>query len=107
MNKNLKEAQNSKEADVQLRENIRKQGLSLGFDWVGFTGATENLTHQYYQKWLDEGFAGEMHYLHKHSPQKASSQKVLDRAQTVIAVACNYFHAVSYTHLTLPTTPYV
>ncbi len=92
MTKNLKEALNFKEADVQLREKIRKQGLSLGFDWVGFTGATENLTHQYYQKWLDEGFAGEMHYLHKHSPQKASSQKVLNRAQTVIAVACNYFH---------------
>ena len=92
MTKNLKEALNFKEADVQLREKIRKQGLSLGFDWVGFTGATENLTHQYYQKWLDEGFAGEMHYLHKHSPHKASSQKVLDSAQTVIAVACNYFH---------------
>ena len=61
MTKNLKEALNFKEADVQLREKIRKQGLSLGFDWVGFTSATENLTHQYYQKWLDEGFAGEMY----------------------------------------------
>ena len=61
MTKNLKEALNFKEADVQLREKIRKQGLSLGFDWVGFTSGTENLTHQYYQKWLDEGFAGEMY----------------------------------------------
>ena len=35
MNKNLKEAQNFNEADIQLREKIREKGLSLGFDWVG------------------------------------------------------------------------
>ncbi len=92
MNKNLKEAQNFNEADIQLREKIRKKGLSLGFDWVGFTGTTENLTHPHYSAWLEQGFAGEMQYLHKHAPQKISSQKVLENAQTVISVACNYLH---------------
>ena len=92
MNKNLKEAQNFNEADIQLREKIREKGLSLGFDWVGFTGTTENLTHPHYSAWLEQGFAGEMQYLHKHEPQKISSQKVLENAQTVISVACNYLH---------------
>ena len=92
MNKNLKEAQNFNEADIQLRERIREKGLSLGFDWVGFTGTTENLTHPHYSAWLEQGFAGEMQYLHKHAPQKISSQKVLGNAQTVISVACNYLH---------------
>ena len=92
MNKNLKEAQNFNEADIQLREKIREKGLSLGFDWVGFTGTTENLTHPHYSAWLEQGFAGEMQYLHKHAPQKISSQKVLGNAQTVISVACNYLH---------------
>jgi len=57
MNKNLQEAPNFNEADVQLREKIRKQGLSLGFDWVGFTSAAKNLTHSSYLAWLEEGFA--------------------------------------------------
>ena len=92
MDKNLKEAQNFNEADIQLREKIREKGLSLGFDWVGFTGTTENLTHPHYSAWLEQGFAGEMQYLHKHAPQKISSQKVLGNAQTVISVACNYLH---------------
>ena len=92
MNKNLIEAPNFNEADVQLREKIREKGLSLGFDWVGFTGAAANLTHPNYIAWLDKGFAGEMHYLHKHAPQKTSSQNVMGSAQTVISVACNYFH---------------
>ena len=92
MNNNLKEAPNFNEADVQLREKIRKQGLSLGFDWVGFTSASKNLTHPSYLAWLEEGFAGEMSYLQKHAAQKTSSQNVLESAQTVISVACNYFH---------------
>jgi epoxyqueuosine reductase len=70
MNKNWQKDLEFFEVGAQLREKIREKGLSIGFDWVGFTSASPNLTHSHYSAWLENGFAGEMQYLQKHSAQK-------------------------------------
>lgn len=74
----------------QLREAIRDKAQTLGFDWVGFAAAGSSQTHGFYQDWLQQGYAGEMGYLHKHSPVKADLHQILPGVKTVVSLACNY-----------------
>lgn len=75
-----------------MRETIRKLFYEAGATAVGFAraGETDSDFHSLFAKWVEEGKHGEMEYLRRHVPLRASTESVLPEASTVISVAYNY-----------------
>ena len=77
---------------MSLEENIKQKALALGFDAVGITTAApvERAQVNFYHRWLAEGCAAKMAYLHRHNDKRFAPDKLLDGAKSVICVALNY-----------------
>ena len=44
-------------------QRIKDQALAVGFDLVGVAPVQESPELAFFERWLDAGYAGEMHYL--------------------------------------------
>ena len=73
-----------------LEESIRAQAYGLGFDLVGITtlGAVDTAPH--FDRWLDRGYAGDMHYLPKWAHKRRDSRLPYDGVRSAIVVAMDY-----------------
>jgi len=73
-----------------LEDRIRAQGYGLGFDLVGITilGAMDTAPH--FDRWLDRGFAGDMHYLPRWQHKRQDSRLPYEGVRSAIVVAMNY-----------------
>ncbi len=78
-----------------LTESIRKQALALGFDLVGFAPVLPPAHALFFRRWLERGFAGEMHYLHRTADARCDPQQVLPGARSAVVVGLNYAPVVS------------
>ena len=47
--------------------------------------------HEFYRRWLEHGYAGEMAYLARSADQRADVRAVLPSARTVIVTATIYY----------------
>ena len=76
----------TKEAD------IKQKTLELGFDAVGIATADPvDAGHiDYFEGWLDAGFAAKMGYLHRNIEKRFDPGQLLKGARSVICVALNY-----------------
>lgn len=70
---------------------VKQLAIEAGFSTVGITPAVPigDALDAYYE-WLEEGFAGEMGYLHDHFPLKVKPQSILPSAKSVVVVTANY-----------------
>ncbi|NIP31403.1 MAG: tRNA epoxyqueuosine(34) reductase QueG [Candidatus Dadabacteria bacterium] len=79
---------------MTTKENITNQiknyAINLGFDLVGVTPAKFNDEGNYFVRWLNEGYAGEMKYLERNSRKRVNIEEVLPNAKSVISCAINY-----------------
>ena len=75
----------------RLGEQIRQQAQKLGFDLVGIIPANPPKLIQRYEQWLQNGYAGEMDYLHRHLPLKRDPKTVLAEARSIIVMGMNYY----------------
>ncbi|MEP7085989.1 MAG: tRNA epoxyqueuosine(34) reductase QueG [Gemmatimonadota bacterium] len=73
-----------------LEEGIRAQGFGLGFDLVGITTLGTVSTAPHFDRWLERGYAGEMHYLPKWADKRRDSRLPYEGVQSAIVVAMNY-----------------
>jgi epoxyqueuosine reductase len=73
-----------------LEDRIRAQGFGLGFDLVGITTLGEMDTALHFDRWLDRGFAGDMHYLPKWRDKRHDSRLPYEGVRSAIVVALNY-----------------
>ena len=73
-----------------LEDRIRAQGYGLGFDLVGMTTLGAMDTAPYFDRWLDRGFAGDMHYLPKWREKRHDSRLPYEGVRSAIVVALNY-----------------
>ena len=73
-----------------LEDRVRAQGYGLGFDLVGITTLGEMDTSPYFDRWLDRGFAGDMHYLPKWQSKRHDSRLPYEGVRSAIVVAMNY-----------------
>ncbi|MFI5242628.1 MAG: tRNA epoxyqueuosine(34) reductase QueG [Gemmatimonadales bacterium] len=73
-----------------LEDRIRAQGYGLGFDLVGIATLGEMDTAPYFDRWLERGFAGEMHYLPKWQSKRHDSRLPYEGVHSAIVVAMNY-----------------
>ena len=69
---------------------VKRRALGLGFDLVGVAPAGPSAYRDYFRRWLDEGRAGSMHYLHHRFDQRTDPAAYLPGARSVICVALNY-----------------
>lgn len=75
-----------------MKEKIRQALLEAGAIAVGFAAAGEidPSVALKYEKWIGEGFNGEMEYLKRHIPLRRHTDNVLPEAKTVISLAFSY-----------------
>ena len=76
---------------MNLTEQIKVQAQELGFELVGILPVEPSQTIGRYEQWLKDGYAGEMGYLEKHLPLKQDPRQILPEAQSLIALAINYY----------------
>ncbi len=75
---------------MNLTEQIKAYAQKLGFELVGITPAEPSQMIERYERWLKNGYAGEMSYLEKHLPLKRDPRNILREARSVIALGVNY-----------------
>jgi len=75
-------------AGLALR--IKAKAQQLGFALCGITDAAPPPHHRDYARWLAQGRAGEMLYLHRQEPKRGDLSLVLPGVQSVVCVALNY-----------------
>jgi len=73
-----------------LSDRIKAEAKRLGFALCGITTADPPPHHRHYARWLAEGRAGEMLYLHRQEPKRGDLEQVLPGARSVVCVAFNY-----------------
>lgn len=84
---------------AQERSQIVKQlAAECGFDRCGIAAAGPIPRGDYFRRWLAEGHAGTMGYLHRHVDSRADVRAWLPWARSVIVAALNY-------HQSAPTPP--
>lgn len=75
---------------MSLETRIVAETRRLGFAAAGIATIGPSQTTARYRTWLDHGYAGTMHYLHRHAPLKADPRTLLPEAKSVIVVAARY-----------------
>ena len=73
-----------------IEESVRAQAFGLGFDLVGITTLGSMETAPYFDRWLDRGYAGDMHYLPKWARKRRDSRLPYEGVRSAIVVAMNY-----------------
>ena len=75
-----------------MKEDIRNILLEAGAVAVGFAqaGEIDSEFHEYFTKWIEKGYHGEMAYLERHIPLRHHTDFVLPGAKSVISLAFSY-----------------
>ncbi len=74
-----------------LTEAVKSAARALGFDLVGVARA-EALDPRPLDRWLANGFAGQMSWMAERREERLDPRTLLKDARSVIAVAMNYWH---------------
>ncbi|OQY07300.1 MAG: tRNA epoxyqueuosine(34) reductase QueG [Planctomycetales bacterium 4572_13] len=77
---------------MSLEAEIKQKALDLGFDAAGITTAepVDAAHSEYFRKWLDDGCAAEMDYMHRNIDKRFDPGQLLKGAKSIICVALNY-----------------
>ena len=74
-----------------LEPRLKEQARLLGFDLVGVAPAGPADGFDRLRDWLDRGFAGEMHYMHRHADARRHPAAVLQDVRSVVMLGMNYY----------------
>ncbi len=72
---------------------VKQRAHALGFELVGITGAEPSVFATAYWEWVEQGYAGEMHYLTRDIHRRLDPSELLPNAQSIIVVGMNYMGA--------------
>jgi epoxyqueuosine reductase len=70
--------------------SVKADAAALGFDLCGIAPAESFPELQFFAEWLERGYAGEMHYLHRTAERRADVRAVLPSARSVISLGVVY-----------------
>jgi epoxyqueuosine reductase len=71
-------------------ESIKSRARAGGFDLCGVAPAEHLPELDFFRTWLERGFAGDMHYLHRSAEKRADVRAVLPSARSVIVLGTVY-----------------
>ncbi len=74
----------------QLTQQIKDRALALGFDLVGVAPVHDSPELALFERWIEAGYAGEMHYLSRNLARRRDVRQVLPGAQSVVVCGLNY-----------------
>ena len=74
-----------------LETRLKEQARALGFDLVGVAPAGPADGFDRLRDWLARGFAGEMHYMHRHAEARRHPDAVLQEVRSVVMLGMNYY----------------
>ncbi len=74
----------------ELTQRIKDKALELGFDLVGIAPAEGSPELAFFDRWLEAGYAGEMHYLQRNAERRRDIQQVVPGARSVVVCGLNY-----------------
>ncbi len=74
-----------------MKEKFKELARKEGFDLVAFLAPRNYMTAEFFKKWLERNFHGEMEYMARHLDAIEDIQKIFDGYGTVIILAANYF----------------
>jgi epoxyqueuosine reductase len=78
----------------QLKEQLKRTAIDLGFDLAGVAGVADTPEHRFFPDWIDGGRAGEMKYLEARNEadelKRASLTNAVPWARSVVLCAINY-----------------
>ena len=63
---------------------VKAEAAAIGFDLCGIAPAGDFPELRFLREWLDRGYAGEMHYLHRTADRRADVRHVMPSARSVI-----------------------
>ncbi len=69
---------------------VKTAALSVGFDLVGVAPAVSPPGFSSLTKWLEQGFAGEMHYMSRRASAYEHPSNVMPSVRSVLMLAINY-----------------
>jgi epoxyqueuosine reductase len=73
-----------------LESRIKEQAHALGFELVGIAPATQADGFERMREWLEQGYAGEMGYMHRQAEARRHPDSILPEVRSVIMVGMNY-----------------
>lgn len=77
----------------QLKADIRRWGMELGFNAIGFAGIELNAAETRLMDWLARGYHGEMDYMARHGAKRARPAELIPGTRTVITARLDYLPA--------------
>ncbi|MDZ7360417.1 MAG: tRNA epoxyqueuosine(34) reductase QueG [candidate division KSB1 bacterium] len=75
---------------ASLTERIKSFARDLGCELVGVAPLAQLQELGFYPQWLQEGHAGEMHYMERQLPARLDPRQILPEAQSVIVIGIVY-----------------
>jgi epoxyqueuosine reductase len=75
---------------LALTRTVKERALELGFDRVAVGAAASPQHGEAFERWLDAGYAGGMHYLGKGRAARLDPGRLLPGWRSVVAVALNH-----------------
>jgi epoxyqueuosine reductase len=71
-------------------DHIKHWAHDLGFELAGIAAARPADTFDRFRDWLDQGYAGEMSYLHRHAEARRHPAAVFPEVRSVVMLGMNY-----------------
>lgn len=75
---------------TELSAFVKSTALAAGYDLVGIAPAVQPTGWPRFTEWLQQGFAGEMHYMPRREAAYAHPEHVMPGVRSVIMLAVNY-----------------
>lgn len=77
-------------SDRDLTTKLKAKARELGFDRVGVADAQTPPGYPHFLKWLSEGRAAGMDYMHRHAEARAHPDSILEGVRSVVMVSIVY-----------------
>jgi epoxyqueuosine reductase len=84
---------------LDLKQKIKEQ---FNFDQVGFTRLERPLTIDFYKKWIQNDYHGEMNYLQLHTDSKETPQLLNPQLKSALSITQSYYPAPEPTSTKYP-----
>ena len=81
--------------NLDLPQKIKQWGIELGFQQIGITDTNLSSAENHLEKWIDQGFHGEMDYMHKHGLKRSRPALLHSGTISIISVRLDYLPETS------------
>src|SRR5262249_2159209 len=75
---------------ASLETRLKEHARNLGFELVGIAAATPADGFARLRDWLNQGFAGQMDYMHRHALGRRDPSSILTHVRSIVMVGMNY-----------------